>query len=115
MSHLEPLDGLHVLLVEDHDDAREVMRMALTMYGARVSVAAGAVQALVLLEERNRVDCIVSDISMPGHDGMWLMAQLRARDGDRPIPAVAVTARVTREDRRAILAAGFQVHLPKPV
>jgi CheY-like chemotaxis protein len=115
MSRPGPLDGLHVLVVEDNDDAREVTRVVLAAYGARVSVASGAVRALELLEERDRVDCIVSDISMPRHDGMWLIAQLRARDGDRPIPAVAVTARVTREDRRAILAAGFQVHLPKPV
>ena len=114
MSTAKQLNELHILVVEDNDDTREVIQMILQAFGARVTVASGALQALALLE-RQPADCIVSDIAMPERDGLWLIQQIRARDGDRPVPAIAVTARVGPEHRRVILGAGFQVHLPKPV
>jgi CheY-like chemotaxis protein len=108
------LRGLHVLIAEDHRDSREIMQLMLESYGAVVTAVDGAGPALAVIE-RERVDCLVSDISMAERDGLWLIAQVRARDGERPLPAVAVTARVDRQHRLEILAAGFHVHLPKPV
>jgi CheY-like chemotaxis protein len=62
-------------------------------------------------------DVLLSDLSMPGEDGFTLIAKVRALPADRggQVPAAAVTARTTAEDQRRVLAAGFQMHLPKPV
>jgi CheY-like chemotaxis protein len=108
------LKGLRILLVEDNGDAREIWTMLLQRYGASVEAAANAVDAVAAFE-RQPPDCIVSDINMPNHDGLWLIRQVRAREIDTRTPAIAVTARVGHDDRRVILAAGFDVHLPKPV
>lgn len=110
------LDGLRVLVVEDDDDMREAMTLALELYGASVSAAASASEALQTLE-RERPDVLLSDISMPGDDGYALIHKVRARpahQGGR-IPAGAVTARIRPEDRQRVLMAGFQIHVTKPV
>jgi len=60
-----------------------------------------------------RPDVIISDISMPDHDGYWLLRALRAAQID--MPAIALTALARREDEADAIAAGFQVHLRKPV
>ena len=113
------LRDLHILVVDDEEEARQLMQVILTRCGARVSVAASAAAALsVLFEspEDERPDVLVSDIGMPEVDGYALIRQVRAREsaGQR-IPAVALTAYVRVEDRLRALEAGFQMHVPKPV
>jgi hypothetical protein len=110
------LDGLRVLVVDDEADARELMRMVLRGAGAEVMAAASADEALEQLE-RWSPDILVSDIGLPGDDGYVLIQKQREREaGHGPsIPALAVTAYARAEDRTRALAAGFQLHVPKPL
>jgi CheY-like chemotaxis protein len=83
--------------------------------GAEVRVAAAADEALHQLE-RWQPDVIVSDIGMPQVDGYMFLAKLRAMPGDvSRLPAVALTAYATAEDRIRIFRAGFRAHVVKPV
>lgn len=110
------LSGIHVLLVEDEPDAREMIAFVLEATGAQVTVAGSTGEAMGLLE-RLSPDVLVSDIGMPGESGYALIKQVRAtgRDEIRGIPAVALTAYARIEDRRRALMAGFQKHVPKPI
>ncbi|MEO7157078.1 MAG: hybrid sensor histidine kinase/response regulator, partial [Vicinamibacterales bacterium] len=110
---LASLDGLRVLVVDDHDDGREMTATVLEQCGARVCRAACAKDAVMeaLLDDP---DIVVSDIAMPGDDGYALLAQLRALKR-RPFRAVALTAFATAGDRARALEAGFDDHLAKPV
>jgi CheY-like chemotaxis protein len=109
------LAGVHVLVVEDSADSREIFKMILEYAGALVSLAGTAEQALSFLDHVVP-DVLVSDIAMPTRDGVWLIGQIRARnqEGGREVPALAVTAADEHEQRR-IRAAGFQRYLRKPV
>jgi len=113
---LERLDGLHILLVEDHADLRELMEALLEQAGARVTTRSSVRDAFLVLETQ-QPDALVSDIGLPDEDGYALIRRLRKREakGGGFLPAVAVTGYVRAEDRARILAAGFQAHLPKPV
>ena len=110
------LDGIRVLVVEDHDDSRGLITLALTGLGAAVMEAREAEQGLEMLLA-SRPDVIVADIEMPGRSGYELMEQVRALPADRGglVPAIALTAYARTEDRVRALAAGFQVHIAKPV
>jgi signal transduction histidine kinase/ActR/RegA family two-component response regulator len=110
------LAGLHILLVEDSDDAREVMERLLINAGAVVAGCADARAALDWLSS-NVPDVIVSDIGMPGLDGWGMMELIRSQPhlGGDALPAVALTAHATAADRERSMAAGFQEHLVKPV
>jgi signal transduction histidine kinase/CheY-like chemotaxis protein len=110
------LKGVRVLVVDDHTDARELLAMVLSSAGASVSAAASAPDALEKFR-REPPDVLVSDIGMPGEDGFSLVASVKALgpEGGGGIPAIALTAYATEEDRQRALAAGFAEHLPKPV
>jgi CheY-like chemotaxis protein/anti-sigma regulatory factor (Ser/Thr protein kinase) len=112
-----PLEGVRVLAVDDHADARELVRVALTDRGAEVRTAASVSDALAALEDTD-VDVLLSDLGMPGADGFALVAQLRERertDGRPPLVAIALTAYASPHDRTQALAAGFDLHVAKPV
>jgi CheY-like chemotaxis protein len=113
---IHSLKGVHVLVVDDDPDARELLSMVLGYWGALVTVAASAREALALLE-RMLPDVLVSDISMPGFDGYWLIRQIRALPPARggALPAVAVTALGGDHGPDRARAAGFQAHMRKPV
>jgi signal transduction histidine kinase/ActR/RegA family two-component response regulator len=113
---LERLDGLHILIVEDNADGRELMSLVIEQAGARVTAVASAREAFEALESL-QPDALVSDIGLPDEDGYALIARLRSQeaDGGGFLPAVALTGYVRTEDRARVLAAGFQVHVPKPV
>src|SRR5262249_1821825 len=109
------LENVHVLVVEDEADSRELVAALLSAHRARVTVAANAQEALELLQVNNP-DVLVSDIEMPLHDGFWLIQQVRSDDrsyGNR-IPAIALSAHARTQDRVKALSAGFQMHLAKP-
>jgi CheY-like chemotaxis protein len=111
------LTGLHVLVVDDEADARELLVTVLEQFGA-VPRAAGSVAEAVKVLREFRADVLVSDIGMPGEDGYVLLRRLRALEAERGspgIPAVALTAYARGEDRRRALLAGFRMHVPKPV
>jgi signal transduction histidine kinase/CheY-like chemotaxis protein len=109
------LRGLHVLVVDDEADARMLLETALTQYGAHVTTATSAAEALAHIERR-LPDVLLSDISMPNEDGHTFIRQLRARPHSKggAIPAVAITAYASVGDGRAAEAAGFQAHVAKP-
>jgi signal transduction histidine kinase/ActR/RegA family two-component response regulator len=115
---LEPmpvLRGLRVLLVDDEPDTREVMASALEICGATVLSAASARDALDVLATQE-VDLLLADIAMPGQDGYELIREIRAMPSAlSAIPAAAVTAHARDDERERALAAGFQMHLAKPV
>jgi signal transduction histidine kinase/ActR/RegA family two-component response regulator len=110
------LQGLRVLVVEDDNDTREVLKTVLERSGAQVTVVASADEALKRLDEFSP-EVLVCDIGMPGTDGYTLMRQVRARGAEHGgrIPAVAVTGFAAREDRERAVSAGYQLHLAKPV
>ena len=110
------LDGITVLVVDDEEDAREAMAVLLGQAGARVISVAGAAEALDTLD-RERPDVLLSDIAMPGEDGYALIRRVRSRPGETGgrIPAAALTAYATLEDRAKAIRAGYDEHIPKPV
>jgi CheY-like chemotaxis protein len=111
------LAGTVVLIVDDDPDAREVVAAILRHYGAKVIVATSVSTALVALRREPQVDVLVADLGMPVEDGYDLIRQVRASDVQKiaAMPAAALTAYTTEEDRERVLAAGFQFHLAKPV
>jgi PAS domain S-box-containing protein len=110
------LAGLHVLVVDDQPDARDLIGRVLEACEARVTTAADAEEGLRLAESA-RPDVLISDIGMPGTDGFELVRRVRALGADQGgrVPAIALTAFARSEDRTRALRAGFQVHLAKPV
>jgi len=108
------LDGLHVFVVDDEPDAREVLQRVLQDQGANVTVFDSAAAVLATLAH-TRPGVIVSDIGMPGMDGHQMIRALRASEPrESRIPALALTAFARAEDRKRALLAGFQAHLAKP-
>lgn len=121
---LPSLEGLRILLIDDQAEARESLAIVLTTAGATVFAAGSAGEALAwlpTLAEGDLPDLLVCDIAMPGEDGYAVLRKIRAwkaKDGSTPLirmPALALTAFAQREDRIRALAAGFQMHITKPV
>jgi PAS domain S-box-containing protein len=108
--------GLTVLVVDDEPDVLEALRLILQQNGIRVTTAASAQEALELVESM-RPDALLSDIAMPGQDGLSLIRRVRLLPPGRGglIPAAALSAYVGGEDRRKALLAGFQHHVRKPI
>jgi len=110
------LANLRVLVVEDEPDARELIVAVLAWRGEVVVSVDSAVEALEEME-RQRFDVLVSDIGMPSMDGYALIEKVRRLPAERGgrIPAAALTAYAGVEDERRARAAGYQMHIPKPV
>ena len=110
------IQGLRVLLVEDDDDAREVFAMMLGRLGADVRAVSSSGEALAALDGQVP-QVILCDIAMPSEDGYTFARKLRSRTPERGgvIPAAALTALASHEDRERSLRAGFQMHLTKPI
>lgn len=111
-----PPEGLTVLLVDDEEDAREALRLILQQNGMVVTTAASAREAFELLV-RLKPDILLSDIAMPGEDGLSLIRRVRLlpATGGGLIPAAVLSAYAGAGDRRKAFLAGFQHHIAKPV
>lgn len=110
------LAGLRILVVEDENDTRELLREILSGCGSSVEIAGSVSEGLEAFR-RSRPDILISDIGMPDEDGYSFIRRIRAlpaEDGGR-IPAIALTAFARTEDRTAALRAGFRAHVPKPI
>jgi signal transduction histidine kinase/CheY-like chemotaxis protein len=103
-----------VLVVEDHEDAREGLRVLLGLEGHTVQVAADGIEGLKLLRAW-RPDVALVDVGLPGLDGYAFARAVHAEPEIREIPLVAVTGYGQPEDRRRTAEAGFRAHLVKPV
>jgi len=110
------LKGLRVLVVDDEEDARQIISSLISRTGAEVMACESAREALVMLEQW-KPDVLMSDIAMPEEDGYSLINKVRALPAEKGghIPAAAFTAYARDEDRKRALAAGFQMHIPKPI
>ncbi|HJR06247.1 MAG TPA: ATP-binding protein [Pyrinomonadaceae bacterium] len=106
------LGGLRILIVEDEPDTRVLLRKALERFGAKVETCELAGEALAALET-SAFDVILSDIAMPGEDGYMFIEKIR--ECHDATPAIAFTAYAREEDKERALAAGFQLHLAKPI
>lgn len=113
---LPTLAGVEIVVVDDEPDARELAATMLRHFGANVRVAGSAAEAFELVVARPP-QVLVSDIAMPGQDGYQLVQRIRSHESQavRSVPAVAVTAFATRQDRDRALSVGFQRHLAKPI
>ncbi len=133
-----PLAGVRVLLVEDDEDSRQLLSLVLARYGAEVVSASSSGEAFDSFTQKTP-DIVISDIGMPDEDGYELIRKLRllplegsllaqssspAPDSSiiphhsslpSRIPAIALTGYATSKDRQLALAAGYQLHLAKPV
>jgi signal transduction histidine kinase/ActR/RegA family two-component response regulator len=109
------LRNVRVLVVDDEEDARILLEATLSQYGADVTSASSAAEALQAIE-RDVPDVLLSDVGMPHEDGYSLIRRLRARPAAEggAIPAVAITAYASATDRLTALSAGYQAHVAKP-
>lgn len=110
------IEGVRVLLVEDDDDTREAYVSMLVSLGVDARAEPSAHQGLAALIEF-QPDVILSDLAMPGEDGLSFIRMVRQREQERGgrVPAAALTALAGDEDRRRALEAGFQLHVAKPI
>jgi len=110
------LDGLRLLVVDDEEDTRTLLKIVLEKCGAQVTTVSSVREAIAALKE-SRPDVLISDIGMPEEDGYALIKEVRAlpkEDGGQT-PSAALTAYARMEDRMKVLRSGFQIHIPKPV
>jgi signal transduction histidine kinase len=113
-AELEHLTGVHVLIVEDETDSRNVLAVLLQQLGAIVEAVASAQEAVERVTSR-LPDVLVSDIGMPDEDGYSLIRRVRQLGCERRLPAIALTAYARTQDAEAAIGAGYDWHLPKPV
>jgi signal transduction histidine kinase len=106
--------SLPVLVVDDSSETVELLQLLFTRRGYDVIGAGSAAEAVRRVRVK-RPSIIISDISMPGVDGYTLLAELRRMPGLERVPAIALTGHAMDEDRARALAAGFAVHIAKPV
>jgi PAS domain S-box-containing protein len=114
------LSGVSVLLVEDERHTREAVRLTLERSKASVTAVATASQALSALrtvKDEQRYDVLVIDVGLPDQDGYELLRAVRQWEAGaiHPMPAIALTAYAGQADKQNAKAAGFQIHIAKPV
>jgi signal transduction histidine kinase/DNA-binding response OmpR family regulator len=110
------LEGLRILVVDNEADSRDLVAAVLTRCGSKVLCCESTAEALKAFRDW-KPDLLVSDIGMPTEDGYDLIKKLRKLRLKRAkeIPAVALTAYATDDDRQRTLSAGFQMHVTKPI
>ncbi|BAZ48941.1 PAS/PAC sensor hybrid histidine kinase [Nostoc sp. NIES-4103] len=114
--HPEILSNMQILVVDDEPDIRDLVSFILQEYGVNVTAVASAKEALQALS-LSIPDVLISDIGMPEIDGYMLMRQVRKRSPQQGgnVPAIALTAYAGEINQQQALAAGFQLHISKPV
>jgi PAS domain S-box-containing protein len=124
LADLPSLAGVRALVVDDQDEARELLATVLENRGAEVAAVGSGREALAWLKARlesEPPDVFICDIGMPEEDGYTIIRNVRALETSRGIhlrrriPAIALTAFAQPEDRIRTLQAGFQIHVAKPV
>jgi CheY-like chemotaxis protein len=116
MAHAPRLEGLRLLAVDDESDSLAMVTEVLRGFGAHVTQASSAQEAFERFCQ-HCPDVIISDIGMPGEDGYSLIRRIRALGSEQGgrTPALALTAYARSEDAERAFAAGYQMHLAKPV
>jgi two-component system cell cycle response regulator DivK len=106
--------GELILIVEDNDKNRKLVRDVLTFKGYEVIESETGEEGVRLAQERCP-SLVLMDIRLPGIDGVEALRRLRAEETTRGIPVMAMTASVMSEDRQKIIAAGFDAYQSKPI
>ena len=114
LGHQRALAGVHLLLVEDNPINQELAVDLLGRAGIVVSVAGNGREALDLLS-RERFDAVLMDCQMPVMDGYAATRALRQQPSLQTLPVIAMTANAMVGDRAAVLAAGMNDHIAKPI
>jgi two-component system, NarL family, capsular synthesis sensor histidine kinase RcsC len=109
LHELDQLAGVRVLVVEDHDDSRDMLEQILAHVGAVVIASPSADEALAYLD---RVDVVITDIAMPTHDGFWLLREIERRHPAMPVIAVSGYSDL---QEKALREATFARVLRKPL
>jgi hypothetical protein len=109
----QKLEGLDILVVDDDKDTLSFLTFTLKRYGANVTAASSAAEALHLLSQL-RPKVLLSDISMPDMDGIEMLRNAQAL-ADYPIFALALTAHARADDEAKVLGSGFKKYLSKPI
>lgn len=107
-------EHIHILVVDDIVDVREMLTMFLTQAGFQVISAESAYEALQAASERS-FDLIISDVGMPDMNGFELARGLRQLSRYKTVPMIAVTGYSEYEDRERALQSGFSAQLVKPI
>ena len=122
-NYIEPLPqaekslaGTRILLVEDNEDSREMLKIMLQQYDLEITAVESAAEAIEAIK-RSRIDVLVSDVGLPGEDGYELIRKIRKLTPEKGglTPAIALTGYASLQDRAQALEAGYQEHLAKPV
>jgi CheY-like chemotaxis protein/nitrogen-specific signal transduction histidine kinase len=110
------LKGIRVLLVEDNEDSRDMLKIMFEQHGMETIAVDSAAAALSALKQI-QPDILVSDVGLPGEDGYELIAKIRQLQPEQggAIPAVALTGYASLQDRVRAFDVGYQEHLAKPV
>jgi PAS domain S-box-containing protein len=116
LTELGNLQGIHVLAIDDEEDALMLLRVVLEAAGAQVTTLSSPLAAVEHIEQI-QPHVLILDLGMPGMDGFELIARIRRSTNHsvRAIPAAALTAFARSEDRTKALRTGFQMHLSKPI
>jgi CheY-like chemotaxis protein len=116
MDRFLPLTGLHVIVVDDNMDARDMMTLALTKQGAHVTAADSAAEARNILRYV-RPDVLVCDLAMPRETGLTLIQWVRrlAPEEGRTVRALALTAFGQTYGKARALTAGFDEYATRPI
>ncbi len=111
-----PFEGIRVLLVEDDDDSREMLKIMFEQNGMEITDVDSAAEAVEVFEQF-KPDVLISDIGLPNEDGYELIGKIRRLSPEQGglTPAIALTGYVSLQDRRRAFNVGFQEHLSKPV
>jgi CheY-like chemotaxis protein len=112
----QPLNGVRIYVVDDDADSCNLLKFAFGLRGAEVRTSSSASEAYESIT-RDPPDILLADINMPGEDGYSLIRRIRDALSQSGInfPAIALTAMARAEDSERALAAGFHLHIPKPV
>ena len=110
----ELLRGRRFLVIDDDSAIRRLLAVMIDRAGGDVDLADSVEEAVRSFAE-NKPDVVICDIAMPGKDGFDLVRELRQQHPDLDVPLIAFTAFASAEDRAAVLEAGFDGHLAKPV
>jgi two-component system, sensor histidine kinase len=105
---------LRIVLIEDNEDSREMLRVSLEMAGHEVGIAADGPSGLDLIQQR-APDVVLVDVGLPGMDGHEVARRIRAMPEGRRMRVIALTGYGQQEDRRRSRESGFDAHLVKPI
>jgi len=107
-------ESTRVLIVEDQPDTLEMLSAHFRARGFETLCCDSAAEAL-LIADRDSFDILISDIAMPAMDGLQLITAMRQKSGLERVPAIALTGYASQKDVADAIAAGFDLHLSKPI